>query len=269
MVIYNITPAMLESYNSTKVIVRARAQSELAGAVQRTAADRLLRLELHSFDGDPHELTKIDESIPLDVVFKSSEARDLWLGRHHKVLKGRSVRLCIPVEPGFSRAARTAVSKGFAVRLELTQPDAILTKELVKVLDYYLHDPNVARPIEFFHSLLEAFFRKSPVSIWRIQEEDPSHNLYVTDQGKLTISRRLSQISLPENPGDFLRDLKLELLLQQGECSSCTFFGNCLGYFKIPDRNFGCAEVKKLLGIVREAADELRNDYEKSVSDES
>ncbi len=60
------------------------------------------------------------------------------------------------------------------VRLLPGQPSAEAAKELEEALEFYLHDPMVDAPIEFFHSAL-ASMRGAPTgSLWRVLEEDPA-----------------------------------------------------------------------------------------------
>ena len=62
--------------------------------------------------------------------------------------------------PGLYKAAKLAISLNFAVKLEVVQRlDQPVIDELGQVLDLYLHRPNVAAPIEFFHSTFLALYR--------------------------------------------------------------------------------------------------------------
>jgi hypothetical protein len=166
----------------------------------------------------------------------------------------------MPVVPDFSKAVKLAVSLNFAVKLEVTQPDQTLVKEMVGVLDFYLHHSTVAQPIEFFHSLLLAFYQENPVTLWAVQEEDPAFFRYITEQGEETISRRFAETKIKDDVGSFLENFNKELLTEKRECCQCEFFEHCGGYFKWPDREFSCDNVKTLLRTLQEAAGELKRD---------
>jgi hypothetical protein len=107
-----------------------------------------------------------------------------------------------------------------------------------------------------------AAYLNNEATLWEIQEEDPEKFRFITDSGDSMISRRLPMTADPASPEKFLSDLKTKLL-QHGECSDCLFFSNCCGYFKVPDSQYECNCVKELLSMIRNAAFELRKDYEK------
>ncbi len=175
------------------------------------------------------------------------------------------IRVTVPATPGFSKIVKLATSLDFRVKIETTQPSPQIVEELVKIFDYYLHNPTVSQPIEFFHSLVNSFFRGESVTIWEIQEEDPSTFQYVTDEGDKVLSRRLQTVRIEETDADFLDGLKSHFLLGGDECGSCPHFSFCLGYFKLPDRQFECQSVIRLFQSIREAAVDLTRDYEKCV----
>ena len=62
-----------------------------------------------------------------------------------------------------------------------------------------------------------------------------------------------------KNPSSFLENLH-KLLVEEGECNTCKFINICYGYFKWPQKEYSCENVKALLKTVKEAADELRRD---------
>jgi hypothetical protein len=179
--------------------------------------------------------------VPLDVVLSAPGSEYGNLYRLVDVIATREVRVSMPVTPGFLRALRLAASLGLPVRILPGQPSAEAAGELAAALEFYLHDPMVEAPIEFFHSAL-AWSRGAPTgSLWRILEEDPA------------IYRREETEHRP--PGFFAS------LIQDGaECASCPWQAFCEGYFKWPDPTYSCAGVKALLDRLRAAAAEIEAD---------
>ena len=164
------------------------------------------------------------------------------------------VRVTIPVVPGFTKAVRLAGSLNFAVKLAVTQPDPDLVREMLEVLDYYLHHSTVSQPIEFFHSLLMAFVEEAPLNLWTIQEEDPALFRYITNRGEETTSPRLAGSEMELKPPFSLETFIMKLLVEEGECNTCKFLNPCYGYFKWPRKDYVCEGVKALLKTVKMAA---------------
>jgi hypothetical protein len=183
------------------------------------------------------------------------------LYKHVELYRSHPVRVTVATTPGFLKAVRLAMSLGLPVKLDVVQPVRSVVDELLELLDHYLHHTTVSQPIDFFHGLLMAFYRDNTSTLWEIQEEDPGMFRYITDSGDMVISRRLSTSLDPASADSFLTVLKTNLL-EQSECSECPFFGNCAGYFKLPNTSYQCNDVRELLTVIKNAASELRRDYE-------
>jgi len=262
--VYNIPPSILDSYRDRSFIIRSPDPAQLADCVAKVGSQGLTNVQLLALSGDPQALLAMEEPVPVDLTMVDV-AREFPLLYHYtELLASYPVRVTIPASPGVGRAARLAMSLGFEVKLEVTQPEPDLARELTDLLEYYLHNPTVTGPIEFYHSLLFAFLDNSPATLWSIQEEDPAFNRYITDDGQAVLSGRLPSVELPEGDSSFLEDLKEELLHASAECSTCDFFLNCAGYFKAPDPHYGCDEVRKLLEALKDASVELMNDVKQS-----
>jgi hypothetical protein len=82
---------------------------------------------------------------------------------------------------------------------------------------------------------------------------------YVTDDGAEAVARRPFGPEL-EDLGTFHFELTKRMLSAGSECASCEFFLNCGGYFKWPDPEFSCEDIKRILQRLREAAYELHDD---------
>jgi hypothetical protein len=155
---------------------------------------------------------------------------------------------------------RLALSLDFAVKLELSQPEPTVMHELLHVAGLYLHQSTVSQPVEFIHSMFLAFYHGDPVTLWTVQEEDPSRHRYITDQGTETISARFAGVDLRHKVPSFIERFAEELLTEKQECTDCEFFERCLGYFKWPRKAYRCDGVKAVFQKLKEAAEELKAD---------
>jgi hypothetical protein len=189
--------------------------------------------------------------IPLDVILVEPAQEFSNLYRLVDVRAGRDVRVTIPAKSGFLKAVRLAASLGLPVRLLPGQPAAEVLDELQEALGFYLHDPMVEAPIEFFHSAL-AWLRGAPTgSLWQVLEEDPAiyqRDCSGTSASKITPSR------------DFVSLFLEELTAVGAECATCPWQQFCCGYFKWPDASYSCAGVKLLFSNLHAAAAEIEED---------
>ena len=259
-VVYNIPARMVEEYRGRPVIVRTDQASELVARVSEEDLKYLVCVQLLSLDGEVDGLIHWGDLVPVDIVMRDlAEFPKLY--RYSDLLENHPVRVSIPVAPGCYKAVKLAVSLNFAVKLVITQqPDQALIGELAQVLDLYLHRPNVAQPVEYFHSTFLGFYHGAATTLWSVQEEDPTVIRYVTDEGRETISPRLNGFT---RAGDFdavVADYQRALLAEKGECEGCEFWDNCGGYFKWPDKQYRCDGVKSLFRTLKEAAGELQRE---------
>jgi hypothetical protein len=197
--------------------------------------------------------------VPLDVILTDPGRAFAELYRLVDVRSARDVRVSMPARPGFLKAVRLAASLGLPVRLLPQQPTADALAELQEALTFYLRNPLVEAPIEFFHSAL-AWLRGAPTgSLWRVLEEDP------------TIYRReaISTAWSAPQPSDLTIDptqdfgpLFLERLTHHGgECASCRWRDFCAGHFKWPAPEYSCTGVKLLFSNLLAAVKEIEDDF--------
>jgi hypothetical protein len=199
-------------------------------------------------------------TIPVDLVV-ADPCRDLpLLYRYAPLCAAHPIRVSVPLAPGFANVVKLAVSLNFAVKIEGGQPDESLVAELLRLARFYLHQSTVSEPIEFFHSLFLAMYHHDPVTLWTIQEEDPSLIRYITDRGEETLPGRLAGVALNQGFSTFVQELQDGVAGETGECVNCDFLRQCQGYFKWPRREYRCDGVKALLQILKSAAEELRAD---------
>jgi hypothetical protein len=259
-IVYNIPVNLIEAYRGQNLIVRGHEPSMM---VQRLAAldiDRLCYLQVLGAGGNLDGLLCWEQAVPIDIVVQDPDTDLPLLYRYSMLLAKRPVRVSVPVMPGFSKVVKLALSLDFAVKLEPSQPEPKACEELLQVAGLYLHQSTVSQPVEYIHSMFLAFYHGEPVTLWAVQEEDPSHARYITDRGTETISRRLAGVELNQDLTSFI-DKFIEGLIREGsECNDCEFFQSCLGYFKWPQKEYRCAGVKAVFQRMKEAAEELKVD---------
>jgi hypothetical protein len=168
------------------------------------------------------------------------------------------------VLPELFKAVKVASALGFIVKLDVEQPAPAAVEVMQAVLDFYLHHPSVAQPVEFFHSALLSLYNQtpdqSPVTLWDVQEADPASVRYIMDDGSETIARHPVGVPVPGAPESFVAALQQELLAERSECCTCEFLAHCGGYFKWPRKDYGCSGVKTLFRTLRDASAALRHD---------
>jgi hypothetical protein len=259
-IIYNIPARLVPVFRGRKMIVRSHDPSEIVENVSAADLNDISFIKLLSLAGSLDGLMAWGAEIPVDLVV-SDPCRDLpLLYRYAPLLGTHPVRVSVPLVPGFGNVVKLAVSLGFAVKVEGGQPEESLSDELQRIACFYLHQSTVSEPIEFFHSLFLAFYHQDPVTLWIIQEEDPSLIRYVNDQGEETLPGRLAGEGDNQGLSTFLRELRDGTAAEPGECAECEFLRHCLGYFKWPAKEYRCDVVKVLMHTLNSAAEELRAD---------
>ncbi len=261
---YNVPANWLELVKNADVVIRSHDQAVLVESAAKVDPDRIVHLQLLSLAEEPEVLQELPEAIPLELVIEDVATQYALLYRYADILKTRPIRVRVPARPGLGKVIKVATAVGFPVILETGQPDRWTVEEMTTILDTYLHQSTMSAPVEFFHSLLIAYFRAEPLTIWEIQEEDPAAWRYVTDDGTIVLSKRLTLF--PElSEINSMDDLKAVVPSWNAQCTSCRFLKNCMGYFKLPDTSYHCREIIKFLGIIEEAAQDLRKDYDASL----
>jgi hypothetical protein len=258
--VYNIPASMIGAYRGRTVIVRSHDPAEVVGALSAEELTSVAYVQVLSVRSELEPLMHWGQGIPVDLVVQDPNVDLPLLYQCAPLLDRHAVRLTIPVVPGFSRVVKLAVALNFAVKLEVSQPAPPLLDELSQVAHSYLHQATVAQPIEFFHSLFLAFYRGDPVTLWSIQEEDPLHDRYITDEGEETLSRRFADSDLKGDLTTFVTRFTESLLAEKAECIGCEVLAHCSGYFKWPDREYRCDVVRTLFRTLKSAAEELRGD---------
>jgi hypothetical protein len=265
-ILYNV-PAGLRLDDGRKVILRTSDPAKLPNALANYAPEDVAWVELTTVPATADELDSWPEGIPIDIILPEPASTFPTLYRCAALVGRHPVRVSMPAEAGFGKAAKLSVSLQFAVKLDVGQPERPMVDELLDVLDLYLHKSTVAQPIEFFHSILFAFLQNEPVSLWQIAEEDPRAFRFITDSGVETMCGRLAGVPLGDDPGGFVERFKSSQLRVGSECGDCRFFDLCGGYFKWPDRSFRCDGVKEMFQTLQESAVQLAGDVANAAVD--
>jgi len=263
-VTYNIPVGLVEKYRGRSLVVRTERPSEVVRAITPELLADISYVRLSSFDAEVDDLVHWGVGVPVDVVMRRPLSEFMRLYRFAKLLENHPVRISVPVVAGCGRAVRLALALSFAVKLEVAEPPGPdVINELHEVLNLYLYRPSVSQPVEFFHSLFLALYRWEAATLWEIQEEDPAHFRYVTDDGEEVVPRRPPRGGAgAAATGAGTADYRRELLAEGGECAGCEYFAYCGGYFKWPAKDYDCAGVRSLFGALSEAAGELHGDVE-------
>jgi len=184
--------------------------------------------------------------VALDVIVSDPAAQYAAIYRLVDVRNVRPVRVTIPVAEGFLKSLRLAVSVHLPVRLLPGQPGPKAISELEEALEYYLHDPMVEVPVEFFHSMLAQARGGSGPDLWVVTEQDP--DVFA-----------LPDWTSPEEVGFVDQHFK-QLEAAGAECVTCPWKVVCRGYFKFPDPEYSCAGIIPLFDRIGQAGAELKKD---------
>ena len=265
MLIYNIPAAKLNGYHDKAVIVRSDDDRALVNAFSAVPKENLLYLQVLSMDADADSLLHLSDSVPVDLVTEDPAAEFSQLYRFAQLPWKHPTRVRVRAVLGMTKTVKIAQALNFSVKLELNQPEAPLVDELLTLAEYYLRGSTVSRPIEPFHSLLLSFFGGRPTSLWKLQDEDPAVDRYVTDDGRVAFSKRLVSLGIPEDQFEGFLEQSVSTIRDTDECAACDFFDRCEGYFKLPDKTYQCEHIKRLFTLLNEAGMELRRDEERFV----
>jgi hypothetical protein len=199
-----------------------------------------------------------DVSLDLILADPSSEFPELY--KLVDVSALHDVRVTIHARPGLLKAVKLAAALRFPIRVLPGQPKADVLAELRQALDFYLHDPAVEAPVEFFHSWIAGTRGAEVGSLWMILEEDPAGYLQYDTFGQTKLPPSGSVGSAQNLPAEFVENHLKSLLEQGAECATCPWQQSCRGYFKWPDSAYSCQGVKDLFSAIQGAADEMARD---------
>jgi hypothetical protein len=209
-------------------------------------------------DPDAWTMVARDNShVAIDVVLSKPDSEFSDLYRLVDVCAARDVRVTIPALPGLAKAVRLAASLRLPVRILPAQPAPEVLAELAEVLEFYLHEPMVEAPVEFFQSVLSNACGAQTGSLWEILEEDPGVFLRYDIYGRPTLPRTSAR-PFGETSFDKFVENHLAGLVEAGaECEACPWQQVCRGYFKWPEPAYSCGGIKQLFFTIEATSAEI------------
>jgi hypothetical protein len=259
--VWNIPPSLNAHYVEQPVVLRFHDLADLSEAYNQIQSDLVFGIELLSLRHDPVPLLNLPKSTRITLVLASIQDYAL-LYNFAQLLRRHPTRVVIPLEKGFSNAVKLAFSLNMAVKLEATEPTMESLADLQSLIEYYLHQQTITQPMEFIHSVLMGFFHNDPVSLWKIQEEDPLEFGYVDEDGREHISARLKNRVFPEIIMNCFENSHSDLSSEFPVCARCEFLAPCACYFKFPDQSYDCRGIKRIFSFLLDTASQLRSAYE-------
>lgn len=215
-------------------------------------------IEVHDLLGDEavwRSAASGPSEIPLDVVMADPAKEFAWLYRLVDVRNVRPVRVSIPVASGLLKSLRLAASLQLPVRLLPGQPGEEVQDELVDAVEFYLHDPMVEAPFEFFHSALASLQLEEPGSLWTALEQDPA----IFSRRDETAEPLLPGPSGGTDPKEWVAR-HVDVVSRTTECGGCSWLPFCRGFFKQPDPEYSCAGVLRVFDRLGSASAQIQND---------
>jgi hypothetical protein len=206
------------------------------------------------------EAAHSDSNIPLDVVVSDPALEFSHLYRLVDACAVRAIRVTMPAAPGLTKAIRLAAALRLPVRVLPGQPSAAALEELHDALQFYLHEPMVDAPVEFFHSVLATMCEWDAGSLWTILEEDPDAFLHYDADERARVARTSDPDQSEISSAGFVKNHLGRLIAQGAECATCPWQRPCSGYFKWPDPAYSCEGVKQLFFNIQTAGNEIRHD---------
>ena len=257
--IHCIPLSALREQSYRQVIVRAADPTALVAALAAEDPQRIFAAQLLSLDNDSEALNAWGSGLPIELILNDPDDFPS-LYRHVNLLEAHPLRVNITAVAGFSKAVKVALALHFAVHLDLGQPEPAVCAELAEVLKLYLHHSTIAQPIDYFQVILMGLYHQQPQPLWITLDEDPSALRWVNEDGTESLYGRLAAIPVAQVPDGDCAVWIEQVLAADAQCQSCEFRQSCGGYFKWPRRDYDCAGVQRLFGLVSAAAEELRND---------
>jgi hypothetical protein len=258
MPVFNVPISLINKFSGRDLTLRGDDSAILVEALQKIEPSGIFSVQLNSLDVDPTRFYRLNPPVRFEIMlFNPPEFPKLY--RFSDLLGRHPVRVSVAAKPGLFNAAKLALSMNMPVRLYFGQPEPAVVEDAIKLADYSFHGMEVNQPAEFFHSLIMSNFAGAAMPIWAIQEEDPQHFKYVTDQGVIE-NYRLGTCA----------DAALLDAISQGaelpetfkDCRKCDHKAICRAYFKFPDPTYDCSAVIELLDFCLSTAAELKNDYQ-------
>ena len=260
---------LAEKFPQHRLVARSDDPRSFQDHLDGNGIKRVEYLQLTNLDADPSPLLKWESVLPLDLVMQEPGRDFPRLYSFAPLLDRGPVRVSIPVAEGVEKAVKLAASLRFSVKIMPGQPDIDQVMLLIRLADFYLKNPTIEVPIEFFHSLFLAMVNNSAVTLWEILEKDPTRFCFVTDNGQIagepcrlptaeTCSEMAAEIQSGREGSHHSQSQGV--MNRHKPCAECTFFQWCRGFFKYPAADYSCMAVFPLFEYLFKAAMELKQD---------
>jgi hypothetical protein len=254
--------ALAETQGDQPFVAIVRSRQELCRWLSNPPPG-LRWLQVEAMLGDQEAWTEAahsDSNIPLDVVLSDPASEFSHLYRLVDACAVRAIRVTMPAAPGLTKAITLAAALRLPVRVLPGQPSAAALEELHDALQFYLHEPMVDAPVEFFHSVLATMCDWDAGSLWTILEEDPDAFRHYGADGRARVPRTSDPDQSEITSAGFVENHLSRLIDQGAECATCPWQRPCRGYFKWPDPAYSCKGVKQLFLSIQTAGNEIRQD---------
>ena len=167
--------------------------------------------------------------------------------------------LFTPEAAGDGTIAIMAASLGVPVRLACREDwsEAVLAN----LLDYFLHSPALAVPIEPIYSLAGAIGQQHQVTLWQLFDEALGRNYFIDSEQRVSLAERWAERglffgNLSEGQNGFkdsklwadLDGLKQRLFAARTPCAFCEHYPYCAGFWTTARRaDETCAMWRRLM----------------------
>jgi hypothetical protein len=266
---------LAEKFPGHRLVARSDDPRSFQVHLDGDAIERIEYLQLTNLDADPSLLLKWETVLPIDLVMKTPAREFPRLYDYARLLDRGPVRVSIPVAQGFDKAVKLAASLHFSVKIIPGQPEPEQVKHLMRLADFYLKNPTIEKPIEFFHSLFFAMVNNSDTTLWEILEKDPDRYCFVEDNGHTTAREPLQipafeirtekEAAITSGRMESHHSQKQVVINRHRACAACTYFQWCRGFFKYPVADYSCTVIFPLFAHLSSAAAELKQDLSASV----
>jgi hypothetical protein len=254
------------------VVIRSASCQEVVRAYE-ILRNRLGEVELAGLGDELFRLSELPVGLALTVKLHPKDAAQVytntWLADRFPLV------VLMDVDAGLLQGVRIITSAMVPVTLNLDElHDA---GDLMAAFLYYVHEPHLRTPVEFFHSMFHAFLKKASVSLAEIYPESPEALLYVDESGRVTCSARLARAGRffgevsdrlrIDEQSPVYKDLilrKKNLFLSSSPCVSCEQFDLCEGYLRSVDQGFDCEPFWNVFAELKAKAWEIAEDLSKA-----
>ena len=264
----------IDQFRENRLVIRSDDPRSFPEHLKGDGLERIEYLQLTDFEADPSPLVKWESVFPIDLVMMAPGREFPRLYSFARLLDRGPVRVSIPMADGIEKAVKLAASLRFSVKIIPGQPKTDQVMQLIRLADYYLKNPIIEEPIEFFHSLFFAIVKNEVTNLWEILEKDPDHYCFVSDEGRIADGEPvpLPDLGIATETGDETTSVSKGTchLHEQGgtnrhkECAECIYYRWCRGFFKYPAPDYSCAAIFPLFEHLFAAATEFKQDMSAS-----